>query len=208
MELDDRDIDLQKDAPTLAAIGNAIPFTVPSGYFEDLSNSLKSRVLIESVRFNGEDGFKVPHNYFEELSSRIENSVSVKNIRSLAPSEGFALPESYFDELSERINLRLKESSERKTPVRRLFNSWVGYAAAACITVMIATGIYFNSGTYNFSEQLSEVPDEEIINYLQAHSTAGDTPFIIETLNPDELGPVIPDVSAEELERYINSTTL
>jgi hypothetical protein len=208
MELNDRDIDLQKDAPTLAAIGNAIPFTVPPGYFEDLSNNLRSRVLIESMRFNDKSGFNVPYNYFEELPARIEAGVSVENIRSLAPSEGFTLPEGYFSGLSERINLRLEESSNRRTSVRRLFTSWVGYAAAACITVMIATGIYFNSGTYNFNKQLSEVPDQEIINYLQAHSTAGDTPFIIETLNPDELGEVTPDVSAEELELYINTTTL
>lgn len=73
---------------------------------------------------------------------------------------------------------------------------------------MIATGIYFSSETYNFNEKLSEVPDQEIINYLQAHSTAGDTPFIIETLNPDKLDQVTPDVSAEDLELYINSTTL
>ncbi len=208
MELNDRDIDLQKDAPRLAAIGNAIPFTVPQGYFEDLSNNLKSRALIESMRFNDKDGFNVPHNYFEELPARIEASLSVGNIRSLAPSEGFILPQGYFSELSERINLRLEDTSNRKTPVRRLVTSWVGYAAAACITVMIATGIYFNSGTYNFNEQLSEVSDQEIINYLQVHSTAGDTPFIIETLNPDELGEVTPDVSSEELEQYINTTTL
>src|SRR5687768_3707143 len=105
MELNDRDIDLQKDAPTLAAIGNAIPFTVPAGYFEDLSDNLKRRVLIESMRSNDKDGFNVPHNYFEELPSRIEASLSVENIRSLAPSEGFTLPEGYFSGLSERINL-------------------------------------------------------------------------------------------------------
>ncbi len=208
MELNERDIDWQKEAPTLAAIGNAIPFTVPSGYFEDLSTKLKSRVLIESMLVNDQDGFKVPHNYFEDLTSSIENNVSVENIRALAPSEGFALPEGYFAGLSERINLRLEESAKRKTPVRSLFTSWVSYAAAACITAMIATGIYFNSNTYNFNEKLAEVPDQEIINYLQAYSTAGDTPFIIENLNPDELEHVTPDVSAEELEQYIKSTTL
>ncbi|MEJ7694652.1 hypothetical protein [Daejeonella sp.] len=208
MELNDRDIDWQKDAPTLAAIGKAIPFTVPAGYFEDLSGNLNSRLLIESMRVDDKDGFRVPHNYFENLSSRIEESVAVGNLKALAPSEGFTLPEGYFAGLTERINTRIEESAKRKTPVGRLLTSWVSYAAAACITVMIATGIYFNSDSQNFNEQLSEVPDEEIINYLQAHSTAGDTPFIIETLNPDGLDQVTPDVSADELEQYINSTTL
>ena len=208
MELNEQDKDWQKDAPTLAAIGNTIPFIVPSEYFEELSNKLKSRVFIESICFNNKDGFNVPPDYFEDLTSRIENRVSVENIRALAPSEGFALPEGYFADLSNRINLRLEESTTRESPVRKLFTSWVSYAAAACITAMIATGIYFNSNTYNFNEKLSEVPDQEIMNYLQVYSTAGDTPFIIETLNPDELEHVTPDVTAEELELYINSTTL
>ncbi len=209
MELNDRDIDWQKDAPTLAAIGKAIPFTVPAGYFEDLTGNLNSRLLIESMRSSSQGGFKVPHNYFEELSSIIMDRVTVENVRILAPSEGFTIPEGYFAGLSDRINIRIYESSSKSiTPVRRLFTSWVSYAAAACITVMIATGIYFNSDTQNFNQQLSEVPDQEIINYLQAHSTAGDTPFIIETLNPDGLGQVNPDVSADELEQYINTTTL
>jgi len=207
MELDERDIDWQKDAPSLVAIGKAVPFTVPAGYFGELSTNLKSRVLIDSMRVNDRDGFKVPRNYFEELTSRIENNISVENIKIMAPSEGFLLPEGYFSELSEKINARL-ESTTSETPVRKLFTTWISYAAAACITALIATGIYFNTNTYNFNEKLSEVPDQEIINYLQAYSTAGDTPFIIETLNPDELEHVTPDVSAEELEQYLKSTTL
>ena len=208
MELNERDIDLQKEAPTLAAIGNGTPFIVPSLYFQELSDNLKSRALIESMHFDYSNGFKVPVNYFDELTSRIEDKVAVENIRSLAPSERFDLPEGYFAELSGRINARIKDSRKEATPIRKLYTSWLSYAAAACISMIIATGIYFSSNTYNLNKQLSEVPDQEILNYLQAHSTAGDTPFIIETLNPDQLEAVTTDVSAEDLELYINSTTL
>ena len=206
--MNERDINLQKEAPTLAAIRNGISFTVPSGYFEELSNILKSRVLVESVRSDDNSGFNVPKNYFEGLSSRIENRASVENIKTLVPSDGFSLPEGYFAELSGQIIQRVENSLERKTPVRRLFTSLVSYVAAACITMMIATGIYYSSNTYNLNKQLSKIPDQEIINYLQIHSTAGDTPFIIENLNSDQMEAVTPDVSAEELELYINSTTL
>jgi len=206
--LNERDIDLQKEAPTLAAIGNGISFTVPSGYFEELSDILNGRVLVESMQSDGNPGFYIPQNYFEELSSRIENRAFVENLRTLVPSDGFSLPEGYFAELPARIITRVENSLERNTPVRRLFTSLGSYAAAACITVMIATGIYYSSNTYNLNKQLSEISDQEIINYLQAHSTAGDTPFIIENLNSGQMEAVIPDVSAEELELYINSTTL
>ncbi|WP_411274080.1 hypothetical protein [Daejeonella sp.] len=208
MESNEREIDLQKEAPTLAAIGNGIPFIVPSGYFQELSDNLESLSLIEPTGVDCNSGFKVPLSYFDELSSTIESNITVEKIRSFAPSEGFALPEGYFAELSERINSRLDDSSSEANPGRRLFTSWISYAAAACITTMIATGIYFSSNTYQFDKQLSEVPDQEIMNYLQAHSTAGDTPFIIENLNTDQLEAVTGDVSSEELELYINSTTL
>lgn len=113
MELNERDTDWQKDAPTLAAIGNVIPFTLPSKYFEELSDNLNARVLIESICLNDREIFKVPDNYFSELSSRIENRLSIENIRSLVPSEGFVLPEGYFDELSNRINSQLPESKKK-----------------------------------------------------------------------------------------------
>lgn len=208
MELNERDIDLQKEAPTLAAIGKAIPFTVPAGYFEELPDLVNSRLYIETGNGKGTDGFMVPDQYFEELSSRIKTSVAIDNIKTRIPSEGFALPDGYFEGLSARINQRLELPAEGKTPVRRMLTSWIGYAAAACITVMIAAGIYFNTDAYHFNKQLSEVSDQEILNYLQVHSTAGDTPFIIENLNPDELNHVSPDVSADDLEQYINSTAL
>ncbi|MHB1178021.1 MAG: hypothetical protein ACYCZO_06780 [Daejeonella sp.] len=197
-----------KDAPTLAAIGKRIPFTVPSGYFENLSDTLRSMALMESLRFENEEEFTVPDGYFENLSLRIENRVSLESIRTIVPSSGFEVPDDYFSNLTARINSRLEKSSKVNTPVRKLFSSWISYAAAACVTVLIGTGLYFNSSNYQFGQRLSEVSDQEIINYLQVHSTAGDSPFIIENLNPDEFEQISSDVSSEELEQYINSTTL
>lgn len=200
-------MDWLKDAPTLAAVGKKIPFTVPSGYFENLSDNLKGRILMESLRFENEDEFMVPDGYFDQLSSSIESRISLENIRTVAKSSGFKVPDTYFSSLTERINSRLEEPAKVITPVRTMLNSWLSYAAAACITVMIGTGLYFNSADYQFDKQLSEIPDQEIMNYLQVHSTAGDTPFIIESLNPEEF-EINSDVSSEELEQYINSTTL
>ncbi|MGB4399806.1 MAG: hypothetical protein WBJ10_10565, partial [Daejeonella sp.] len=100
MELNERDIDLQKEAPTLAAIGKGIPFTVPEGYFDGLSGNINSRIKIEVVKSEGQDSFKVPDNYFEGLTSRIEERISTEKIRSFSSSEGFAVPERYFEGLT------------------------------------------------------------------------------------------------------------
>ena len=208
MELNDRDMDWFKDAPMLVDAGKEIPFTVPPEYFINLSDNINRRVLIESARFENEEEFITPPGYFEQLSLRIQNRISLENIKTLVPSSGFKVPADYFLNLPERISLKLEKPAKANTPVRNLLTSWISYAAAACITVMIATGIYFNSSNYQFGQQLSKVPDQEIINYLQVHSTAGDTPFIIENINPDELEQINTDVSSEELEQYINDNTL
>lgn len=208
MELNDKGMDWLKEAPTLAAIRRESPFTVPSGYFNRLTDRLNSQVLVESMRFDKEEEFNVPVNYFKDLSPRIENRIAIENIQNLVPSEGYIVPDTYFSQLSDRINSRLDEDRSTIIRKRSIFSSWISYSAAASVAMLIGTVIYFNSSDYTINKQLSAVPDEEIVNYLQVYSTIGDTPVIIENLNTEGLQQVTSDVSSEELEQYINNTTL
>ena len=155
-----------------------------------------------------ENPFTVPLLYFDQLPARIENRIALENIKTLVLSDGFTVPRDYFCDLSERINSRLDQKRSKNIPVRRLFLSWVSYSAAACITLLIGSVFYFNSSYYSFNKQLSEVSDQEIINYLQVHCTMSDTQFIIENLNPEVLQQINTDISSEEIEQYINNTTL
>ena len=50
--------------------------------------------------------------------------------------------------------------------------------------------------------------DQDIINYLQFHSTVNDNQYLIEHITEDGLQQVSADVSEEDIEQYINSTTL
>lgn len=207
MKLGDTDMDWLKDTPALAAIRRDTPFSVPSGYFENLSENLKAQALLESVRFENEEEFKLPENYFEQLPGRIEDRILAEKIQQLVPSEGYTVPDAYFSQLSARINSRIKE--ERSVVKRKtIFSTWASYSAAAAITMLIGTVIYFNSTGYTIGKQLSDVPDQEIINYLQIHSTVNDMPYIIENINPEGMKQITTDVSSDELEQYINSTTL
>ena len=206
MKSEDSNMEWEKDAPTLAAMKRVNPFVVPSGYFESLSDEVNARILIESARFESAEEFNIPSNYFENLSSRIEERIAIENIHSIVPSTGFSVPETYFKDLSERIQSKLAEQKpERK---KNIFKSWISYSAAACITLVLGTALYFNSTGYTIGRDLSEVPDQEIINYLQIHSTVNDNQYIIENLSDDGLQQVSSDVSSQEIEQYINSTTL
>lgn len=206
MKSEDSNMEWEKDAPTLAAMKRVNPFVVPSGYFESLSDEVNARILIESARFESAEEFNIPSNYFENLSSRIEERIAIENIHSIVPSTGFSVPETYFKDLSERIQSKLAEQKpERK---KNIFKSWISYSAAACITLVFSTALYFNSTGYTIGRDLSEVPDQEIINYLQIHSTVNDNQYIIENLSDDGLQQVSSDVSSQEIEHYINNTTL
>jgi len=206
MKLEDSDMEWEKDAPTLAAMQKVNPFVVPTRYFESLDDLVNTRILIESARFETTEEFKIPANYFEKLSSRVEEKIAIQNIQSLVPLPGLSVPDEYFKDLSERIQTKLTEQS----PLRKksIFKSWISYSAAACITIVLGTAVYFNSTGYTIGRDLSEVPDQEIINYLQIHSTVNDNQYIMENLSEDGLQQVSSDVSSQDIEHYINNTTL
>jgi len=207
MKTENSDKDWLKEAPTLAKISRANPFVVPSDYFESLNESLNTMTKLESLRFEDDDEFNLPENYFNHLAGRIEDRLAIQTIQDLAPGLGFKLPDSYFTSLTERINLRI---DEKIAPARQknLFPSWIRYSAAVSIVFVIGISIYFNSSIYVFNQQLSKVPDQDIINYLQVHSTVSDNQYIIENSSEDGLLQVSTDVSEEDIEQYINSTTL
>ncbi len=207
MKTENSDKDWLKEAPTLAKISRENPFAVPSSYFESLNENLNTLAKLESVRFENEDEFSLPENYFNQLTERIEDRIAIEVIHNLAPAEGFKVPDSYFTSLTERINSRIEEK-KALAKVKEMFPPWMRYSAAASVVFVIGIFFYFNSSSYVFNQQLSKVPDQDIINYLQFHTTVNDNQYLIEHITEDGLQQVSTEVSEEDIERYINSTTL
>ncbi len=207
MKTENSDKDWLKEAPTLAKISIENPFTVPSAYFESLNENLNTLAKLESVRFENEDEFSLPENYFNQLTERIEDRIAIEVIHNLAPAEGFKVPDSYFTSLTERINSRIEEK-KALAKVKEMFPPWMRYSAAASVVFVIGIFFYFNSSSYVFNQQLSKVPDQDIINYLQFHTTVNDNQYLIEHITEDGLQQVSTEVSEEDIEQYINSTTL
>ena len=198
MQRKDSEIEWQKDAPVLASISRLNPFTVPTGYFETLSEQVKAKALIESERFQAQDEFPLPDQYFNDLTQRINSRIALENVLSRENEQGFTVPDAYFESLNVRIQSRI---TKKKT-------YWFSYAAAACISMIIGSVIYLNSNSSAINRELSGVPDHEIINYLQIHSTVADNQYIIDHLSTEELQQVNNNISTGELELYINNTTL
>jgi len=207
MKTKNSNTDWLKEAPSLAKISKENPFSVPSAYFETLNENLNSLTILENARFENEKEFKLPENYFNELTDRIEDRIATETIQHLAAGNGLKIQDSYFDDLADRINNKLGETN---APAKRkvMFQSWIRYSAAASLVFVIGISLYFNSSSYVFKQQLSKVPDQDIINYLQFHSTVNDNQYLIDNITEEGLEQVSNDVSEEDIEEYINSTLL
>lgn len=95
------------DYDQLKQVANSNPFTVPDGYFEELSDRIKSVIKLDEMKNTiSPNAFTVPENYFENLASHIQSRIAVEEILD-AQNTAFTVPENYFEELSGNIQSRL-----------------------------------------------------------------------------------------------------
>ena len=105
MKRDMENKDWINDYEALKKVSKANPFTVPAGYFDDLSARIASLKNITTVNENGA-GFTVPQDYFDKLSANIQSRIAVDDAINGADT-GFTVPEGYFDEMAANIQSRI-----------------------------------------------------------------------------------------------------
>ncbi|MGV3509850.1 MAG: hypothetical protein ACO1N7_11220 [Sphingobacteriaceae bacterium] len=194
----------QQEAPTLAAVERTNPFSVPDNYFEEMQEQIQSRITID--QFDGEhEFFNIPVNYFDSLTEKIISENATKQLKTEG-SEVFSVPDNYFNELEKSILSNAGGQNHKEQIVRRIATSWLTYAAAACITAIVSFGIYFNTQNSTVEHQIAELPSEDIVEYLQLYSDAGDAPLIIKGLNNEtELSDFQLELSEQEIKQYLES---
>ncbi len=157
-------------------------FDVPENYFENLTNQIISVVKLEEMRAQQEPLTK-SNAFFEEQQNIIAARVKINEFAE--KGRGFTVPKNYFEELTDRINQKTGIKTVQQTgKVRSLFTraAWK-YATAACIAVAITTGVFVKKyqAAHNVQTQLSNLPDEDIENYLDIHADSYDNHLILET---------------------------
>jgi len=173
-----------KSQVNINAITAEAAFTVPDGYFDELSSKIQSRINIEAIVNTEARGFTVPENYFEDLRAQISSRIAVDEILETS-NTAFTVPDNYFEKLNKNIlNKTVNQDVVlRKTIVRKLFASnTFKYATAACLALVIGAGVFLrdapapvtHSQTY-LHTQLSEIPVNEIKDYLELHIDGNDT---------------------------------
>jgi hypothetical protein len=195
---------------------NTTGFTVPAGYFEDMQANLQSRINMEAALNNTTGDFTVPDNYFEDQHQQINSLIAVEELLNGQP-QGFTVPDNYFDNLQNAILSKTAEARETVKPaakrggiVRRMFTSGAfKYATAACLVLGIGTTVFLNTyespqARHNRSyihKALVNVPDEDIIDYLQAHMDAADTRSLMEGSDQITVG----STGTDDLKQYLST---
>ncbi|MDP9046680.1 MAG: hypothetical protein M3N14_01000 [Bacteroidota bacterium] len=181
-------------------------FTVPENYFEELTGNIQSRIVIGKNITSGELGFSVPEGYFNELEKTIKSRIFVEE--AITNEERFTVPAGYFDQLSEKILAKTVEAdrANRRGIIRKMFaTTAVKYATAACFALVIGGGIlisqltnpaYVHKNSF-LHKQLSNVPIDEIKDYLKLNVDAGDAQQTVVTegtrVNSDNLKKALQD---------------
>src|ERR1700761_1039791 len=107
MKSDMENEDLINDYEALKQVGNANPFTVPDGYFDNLAGRIVSlKNLYEVKSSDAGAGFAVPENYFEELAGNIQRRITIEETLNKSEAE-FTVPEGYFENLAAQIQGRI-----------------------------------------------------------------------------------------------------
>ncbi|MCZ4224566.1 hypothetical protein [Pedobacter rhodius] len=178
-----------KDAPTLAAMGNRNPFSVPAGYFDNCDEAIFSHIFLESLKQKtSANSFLVPENYFEELTEMIETRIAFE--QSVQPTNKFAVPENYFETLQSRITSKIEAEQDPKKEAKIIplwRRSFVKYASAACFLLIASFGIYFYQNNQSADavsvpqmqtadlandQMLYDIDETTIIDHLEAQSTS------------------------------------
>ena len=161
--------------------------TLPDDYFETSAAQITSRIHIEELASSESEGFTVPaDDYFERLQQQITSRIAIEEAAP-AQEQSFAVPEGYFEKLNKSIlNQTVNQDLVvRKTGVIRKLVSTAAfkYASAACFALIVGGSIFLSQsnsvtnsahGASYLHKQLSEIPAEEIQQYLQTHVDGND----------------------------------
>ncbi len=206
---------IQSQAKITTYTDNTDAWETPTGYFENLADQIQTRIRVETIA-DQENDFSVPMGYFEQLSERIEARQFEDKLRTTISTDGFVAPDQYFSKLTAGITAKITQEDAAVVPTRgttvvRKINiqSWVQYAAAACVATILGLTSYNAVVDHNAVDatqsHLAAVPDEEIINYLASSNTSDDMLYIMEYIvEPAKEEAVCSEVKDNDIEDYLN----
>jgi hypothetical protein len=181
----------------LSVAGKQMPQEVPVGYFNNLSNDILSKIKMQNKQSVDDE--------LNELSPLLAG-ISKHNL--------YEVPAGYFESFKVQPYKSVSDSKVVSMFSRKIF---IQYAAAAVVFVLIAFGINFFSNQNNitndttivpksltddqFNNELAQISDDEIINYLYETADSKDAITIATLIDKSEL----PDEADYMDDEFLNS---
>jgi hypothetical protein len=154
--------ELMAISQAVANLNASMPYHVPEGYFETLSDVILARVHAGSgeesavVNVAGKSTpFEVPDGYFNNLSDSILSKIKTQQtvsaadeIKELSPllssisrANVYTVPQGYFDTVANELTEKVTERSNTKVVKMFTQRRWMQMAAAAAVVLIVAFGI-------------------------------------------------------------------
>jgi major membrane immunogen (membrane-anchored lipoprotein) len=191
--------ELQALNPTLAGLTKVNVYTVPSGYFDVLSDDILATLNIEQPKTKLGD---VPAGYFDNLADNILAKIKQQQVdnaseelRTLSPmlysvqnENVYTVPANYFENISDAVLEKVQPQQAKVITMRKRNFTFIKYAVAAVFTGIIAFSAFKFVGNSNtiddatkkglaiakegkFDTELDKISDEEIVKYIEADGT-------------------------------------
>ena len=153
--------ELKELSTVIAGMEKINVFTVPAGYFENLSEDILTGIASEKGTSNNSvsdfPNADVPHGYFDTLADTILGKIKTQNasgeLRTLSPllysiqsKNIFEVPQGYFDTLTDAIVARVTPQQTKVVIMHRRSSTFVKYAVAAAFTGVMALGVFKFTG--------------------------------------------------------------
>lgn len=198
--------ELKELSPAVADISTQNPYSLPAGYFETLPEVILSKIIGMT---EGKSAvldvagkklpLQVPEGYFTGLSDSILEKIKKSQGQSastelielspllagISKNNLYVVPEGYFDSLSTHISGEINVPAATKVISIFSRQTWMRYAAAAVVILIMATGTYLLSEKTNsfgseivanglkiktdaqFDESLAQINQSDLLNYLK-----------------------------------------
>ena len=190
--------EMQSIAPSIAAIGTAMPYSVDAQYFESLPEILLEQAQFADNHVISNLPYQVPPNYFDQLSTQLLNRIAAETT-----------VEAPIQKTTAKI--------VRFNQVKR----WMSYAAAAILAGILITNAFLFTDKPNYSEYekyrtldipstLNLVSDADLNNYIQnnSHTNGVEEMVVSESQSLPNLSENMELLSNENLDAYLQENKL
>lgn len=178
-------------SPVVAGIVNVNIFSVPEGYFENLSAQILYLVKQDEpiLTEHGVSPLQAPLGYFDSLADNILNRIKKQEIEmhdevsliinTIPKINVYKVPVNYFENLPDHV---VDKTSAKPGKLVSFYkrNNFVKYAVAAAFTGALALGAvkflsvgkspaaidYTQAMKTNIDGELAKISDDEIVNFL------------------------------------------